>query len=128
MHEKSWATRPVLESNKHCHFGRSICLSRQEQTTHFIMQLPPISGSGTDMVAETFSPHLHQTLSSKERLTYYPQRGFAPTYKIEKFRKGLHTVFYILERVSLSQETNQPVEKVLAEFIRIPELACPSLC
>ena len=49
MHEKSWAKRPVLESNKHCHFRRSICLSRQEQATHFIIQIPPNLISSSDM-------------------------------------------------------------------------------
>jgi len=37
MHEKSWAKKPVLESNKHCHFRRSICLSRQEKNTNIIV-------------------------------------------------------------------------------------------
>jgi len=37
MHEKSWAKGPVLESNKHCYFRRSICLSKQEQNTNIIV-------------------------------------------------------------------------------------------
>jgi hypothetical protein len=37
MHEKSWAKGPVLESNKHSHFRRSIGLSKQEQNTNNIV-------------------------------------------------------------------------------------------
>ncbi len=49
MHEKSWVKGPVVESNKHSHVRRSLCLSRQEQTTHFMMQIPSNLISASDM-------------------------------------------------------------------------------
>src|SRR2546425_1675100 len=75
MHEKSWAKRPVLESNKHSHFRRSICLSRQEQTTHFMMQIPANLISSSDMERPSTGSYTGATTLQLRTLYAVPGSG-----------------------------------------------------